>query len=88
MTPTTPRVINPPNTTDGITPSSAIKVVSAPSAGTSQTVSGTEIQVSGTTLTDLMVAHSTGVKPGQLSISFTLSRLGGGWYVTDMNMNV
>jgi hypothetical protein len=75
-------------TTDGITPSSDIKVVSAPSTGTSETVSGTEIQVSGTTLTDLMVAHSTGVKPGQLSISFVLSRLSGAWYVTDMNMNV
>ncbi len=74
-------------TVDGITPRSSITVATAHVTGTSATVSGTDIHVSGTTLTSLMIAHSTGVKPGQFSISFTLSRIRGAWYVTDMNMD-
>jgi hypothetical protein len=35
-----------------------------------------------------MVAHSTGVKPGQFSISFELSRISGAWYVTGLNMDI
>jgi len=75
-------------TVDGITPRSSITVATAHVTGTSATVSGTDIHVSGTTLTSLIVAHSTGVKPGQFSISFKLSRIRGAWYVTDMNMNI
>ena len=35
-----------------------------------------------------MIAHGKGVKPGQFSISFTLSRARGAWYVTGMNMSI
>jgi hypothetical protein len=73
-------------TVDGITPRSSITVATAHVTGTSATVGGTDIYVSGTTLTSLIVAHSTGVKPGQFSISFKLSRIRGAWYVTGMNM--
>ncbi len=57
-------------TIDGITPRSSITVATAHVMGTSATV----------------IAHSTGVKPGQFSISFKLSRIRGAWYVTGMNM--
>jgi hypothetical protein len=75
-------------TIDGLTPRSSITVTAARVKGTTATVDGTDIHVSGTTLTSLMVAHSTGVKPGQFSISFLLSRIRGGWYVTNMNMSL
>jgi hypothetical protein len=74
--------------TDGISPGTPISVAAAQVKGTSATVSGSHVRVSGTTLDSLMAAHSTGVKTGQLSIAFELSRVGGTWYVTGINMNV
>ncbi len=74
--------------TDGIRPSTPISVASARIKGTNATVSGGDIHVSGTTMDSLMAAHSTGFKPGQLTIAFDLSRIDGAWYVTGMNMNV
>jgi hypothetical protein len=74
--------------TDGITPNTPISVPTAHVTGTNATVSGSDIHLSGTTLDSLMAAHSTGVKQGQLSIQFQLSRVDGRWYVTGMNMNV
>ncbi len=44
--------------------------------------------VAGTNLTALMTAHSTGVKPGELKLSFTMSDLSGHWYVSDLNLDV
>ena len=73
---------------DGIGPGTPISVTAPEGSGTSTTVNGTQVHVSGTTLDALMTAHSTGVKPGQLSIVFDLSRIDGAWYVTGMNMNV
>jgi len=74
--------------TDGIRPSTPISVATAHVTGTNATVSGSDVHLSGTTLDLLMVAHSTGIKPGQLTIAFELSRVDGAWYVTGMNMNV
>jgi hypothetical protein len=74
--------------TDGITPGTPVSVPAAQVTGTTATVNGTDIHLSGTTLASLMAAHSTGVKPGQLAIQFRLSRLSGCWYVTGMTMNV
>jgi hypothetical protein len=71
--------------TDGIRPGTPISIT-APATGTSVTISGRDIHLSGTTLDLLMAAHSTGVKPGQLAVSFGLSRIDGAWYVTDMNI--
>jgi hypothetical protein len=73
---------------DGIKSSTPIKITNAHVSGTNATVDGSAIQVSGTTLNSLMTKHSTGIKPGQLDISFQLSRVDGAWYVTGMNMNV
>lgn len=75
-------------TVDGITPRSSITVATAHVTGTSATVSSTDVHVSGRTLTSLMAAHITGVKPGQFSILFQLSRIRGAWYVTSMNMGL
>jgi hypothetical protein len=52
------------------------------------TVNGTSIMVGRSNLTALMTAHSTGVKPGELKLSFTLSNIGGQWYVSDLNLDV
>jgi hypothetical protein len=74
--------------TDGIKPASAITVDKAKVAGASATVDGKDVHVDGSTLTGLMVAHSTGVQPGQLSITFTLTQIGGAWHVTDLNLDI
>lgn len=74
--------------TDGIKPTTPVSVTGAHVTGPSATISGSDVHVSGTTLDLLMVAHSTGVKPGQLTIAFDLAHIDGAWYVTDMNMNV
>jgi hypothetical protein len=34
-----------------------------------------------------MIAHSTGVQPGQFTISFKLSQISGARHVTDSSMN-
>ena len=73
-------------TIDGITPRSSIRIVTTHIKATTATVRGTDISISGTTLTSRMVAHSTGVKPGEFNISFMLSRVRGSWYVTGMNL--
>jgi hypothetical protein len=73
---------------DGITPQSSITVGTTQATGTSATVDGKDIQVSGSSLTALMIAHGTNVQSGQFAISFILSRLSGAWYVTNLNMNI
>ena len=73
--------------TDGVEPSSTIRAT-AHIKGTSATVDANDIRVSGTTLMSLMMAHGTGVKPGEVSMSFDLSRIDGAWYVTDMNLQL
>jgi hypothetical protein len=65
-----------------------VQVSGAKTSGDSAAISGMNVHVDGTTLTALMIAHATGVKPGQFDISFQLQRVGGAWYVTDMNMNL
>ena len=74
--------------TDGIKPSTPISVTGAQVNGTQATISGNQVHLSGTTLDSLMVAHSTGVKPGQFDMSFKLSKVDGAWYVGDVNMNM
>jgi hypothetical protein len=34
-----------------------------------------------------MLAHGTGLGPGQLSLSFQLIRIRGAWYVTNISLN-
>jgi len=61
--------------TDGIKSSTPIQVTGGHVTGTTATISGSQVRVSGTMLDTLMTAHSTGIKPGQLRLSFDLSRV-------------
>lgn len=74
--------------TDGVKPSAPVSVTGVHATGTKATASAKDIHVSGTTLYSLMMAHSTGVKPGQATLTFPLSRVHGTWYVSGMNLNV
>lgn len=71
----------------GIKPGTPISVDGAKVEGTTTTVSGSQIHVAGKALDSLMLAHSTGVQSGQISISFQLSRINRSWYVTGMDFN-
>jgi hypothetical protein len=73
---------------DGLTRSSVITVGPVRATGNKATVNGTGIHVDGSDLTALMLKHSTGLKPGQLALSFSLSRVHGSWYVAGMNLSV
>jgi hypothetical protein len=73
---------------DGIKSGTPVSVSAAHVTGSSATVDGSDIHVSATTLDRLMTKHSIGVKPGQLAVSFGLSRIDGAWYVTNVNMNI
>jgi hypothetical protein len=75
-------------TVDGLRAATPISVTSAQVTGAKATVSGTEVRASGTTLNSLMIAHSTGVTPKSFAISFKLAKVDGGWYVTDLDMNI
>jgi hypothetical protein len=75
-------------TADGLKAATPISVSSAQVAGTKATVSGTEVSASGTTLSSLIIAHSTGVTAKSFALSFLLSKVDGGWYVTDLDMNI
>ena len=74
--------------TDGLTKNSTFTIDPVKASGDSATISGTNVHVAGSTLTALMIAHSTGVQSGQFDISFVVSRISGAWYVTNMNMNL
>lgn len=73
--------------TDGIKRSTPVSVAAAHVTGTTATVSAKDIHVSATTLYSLMMAHSTGVKPGQFTVTFQLAQIHGTWYVSGMNMD-
>ena len=73
---------------DGLTPGSRISIWMPKPPGASVTVNGTTIMVGRTNLTALMTAHSTGVKPGELKLSFTMSDISGHWYVSDLNLDI
>jgi hypothetical protein len=75
-------------TVDGLKAATPISVASAQVTGTKATVSGTQVNASGKTLTSLMIAHSTGATAKSFGISFKLSKVDGGWYVTDLNMDI
>ena len=72
--------------TYGIRPSTPVSVVAAHVTGTKAIASAKDVHVSGTTLYSLMMAHSTGVKPGQFTVTFQLARIQGNWYVSGMNI--
>jgi hypothetical protein len=75
-------------TTDGLTPQTPVTISTVDQTGQTATIDGTAIHALGSTLTALMTAHSKGVAPGQLSLSFQLTRSNGTWYVAGFNLNV
>lgn len=70
----------------GIRPNAPIIVSAVQVQGASATVASSHVRVSRTPLDSLMAARGSGVKPGQLSIIFKLSRMEGAWYVSDMKL--
>jgi hypothetical protein len=74
--------------TDGIKSSTPIQVTGSHVTGTTATISGSDVCVSNTMLNTLIADHSTGIKSGQLRLSFDLSRVDDAWYVTNFNMDV
>jgi hypothetical protein len=70
----------------GIKPTTPISA-DAHITGNDATVSGGDVNVAGKTLESLVLASSTGVKPGELSIQFTMVRVAGKWYVIAMNLD-
>jgi hypothetical protein len=57
-------------------------------AGTGSATPTPDPSAAGCPSADTLTAHSTGVKPGELKLSFDLSNIGGHWYVTDLNLDV
>lgn len=73
---------------NGVKPGAPVSVPGVHATGTKATASATDIHVSGTTLYSLLMAHSSGVKPGQFTLTFPLSRINGTWYVSGMNIHL
>jgi hypothetical protein len=75
-------------TVDGLKAATPISVTSAQVTGAKATVSGTQVRAKGSTLSSLIIAHSTGVTSKSFALSFKLSKVDGGWYVTNLDMNI
>jgi hypothetical protein len=68
--------------------STPISVTCPRVTGTSVTISASSVRIAGTSMVTLILKHSTGIKADQFSMSWDLERVGGSWYVANMNMNV
>lgn len=79
------RVLHGNFTADGIRPGNSVKIGAVHFGGKFAGVKATDIHVGGSTLTSIMVKHSTGIKPGQLQLSFLLTRFHRAWYVAGVN---
>jgi hypothetical protein len=75
-------------TTDGIRPGNSFKIGAVHFAGKIAGVKATDIHVAGSTLTSIMLKHSTGLKPGQLKLSFLLTRYHRAWYVAGVDLSI
>jgi hypothetical protein len=67
-------------------PSVAVSPVSA--SGSTVTVDAKQVSIDGTPLNQVIVANSTGVSTSDVQVTFSLTRLGGTWYVSNFNLNV
>jgi len=65
-----------------------VEVTGPAATGDSATITADKVSVEGQTLDDIVLAHSTGVKPGQAKISFGLTKIKDSWYVTDFHLNI
>jgi hypothetical protein len=71
----------------GIRTATPILVTAGHVTGANATISASDVEVNGTSLLNLIVEHSTGVKPGQVSMLWMLDRVDGAWYVNNMSLN-
>jgi hypothetical protein len=82
------RVLHANFAADGIRPGNSFKIGAVHFDGKIAGVKATDIHVAGSTLTSIMVKHSTGLKPGQLKLSFLLTRFHQAWYVAGVNLQI
>jgi hypothetical protein len=75
-------------TADKIRPGDSFKIGTVHFAEKVAGVKATDIRVNGSTLASIMLKHSTGIKPGQLKVSFLLTRFHGAWYVAVVNFGI
>jgi hypothetical protein len=64
-----------------------VKVTGPAPTGDSATIAADKITVDGKPLDQVVLANSTGVKPGETNFTFGVGKIEGGWYVTDFNLD-
>jgi hypothetical protein len=65
-----------------------VEITGPAATGTEAKITADKVSIAGQNLDDIVLAHSTGVQPGQAKITFGLTKLKNGWYVTDFNLNI
>lgn len=63
-----------------------VEVAGPAATGDSAKIAADKISVEGKTLDDIVLSHSTGVKPGQTNITFSLQKVKEAWYVTNFDL--
>ena len=66
----------------------AVRVSKVPVHGNTAKVPAKDIIVGGQPLDEIILSHSTGIKPGQLGATADATRIGSTWYVTGFDFNV
>ncbi|AXK37145.1 hypothetical protein DVA86_07035 [Streptomyces armeniacus] len=65
-----------------------VEVAQVPATGGKMDVPADKVTVDGQTLHEIILSHSTGMKPGQLDVRFEASEIKGAWYVTNLDFNI
>ncbi|KUN09344.1 hypothetical protein AQI95_05870 [Streptomyces yokosukanensis] len=65
-----------------------VKVAQVSRTGGKAVVPSDKITVDGQTLDAIILSHSTGLKPGQVNVKFDATKIGGPWYVTNMDLAI
>lgn len=66
----------------------SVTVNSLSATGSTVTVDAKQVSINGTPLDQVIVSNSTGVTTSALKVTFSLTRIGGTWYVSNFNLNV
>lgn len=64
-----------------------VEVAGPAATGDSAKIAAEKISVEGKKLDDIVLSHSTGVKPGQTNITFGLQKVEEAWYVTKFDLD-
>ncbi|MDN3059030.1 hypothetical protein ABZ654_36125 [Streptomyces hygroscopicus] len=65
-----------------------VEVARAPVTGGRAVVPAEKVTVDGQTLDKVILSNSTGLKSGQLDVKMESTKIGGAWYVTNLDFNV